>query len=112
DLMRAAEKLSDGKGRYGFCFHVPTKNRWPVFLLQSGESFEWEGGALKELRGSMLLESMSVCKRILHNRTAFPLYLSENNDDIDRMFLEGKVSMTLSSYMGMNGWQSANIEYD
>ncbi|MEF3304765.1 extracellular solute-binding protein [Paenibacillus sp. GYB003] len=112
DLMRAAEKLSDGKGRYGFCFHVPSKNRWPVFLLQSGERFEWDGGRLRSLRGTKLLEGMKVCKRIIRNRKAFPMYLSENHDDIDRMFLEGKVSMTLSSYMGMNGWKQSDIEFD
>ncbi|GAA3405763.1 extracellular solute-binding protein [Paenibacillus hodogayensis] len=112
DLMRAAEQLTDGKGRYGFCFHVPSKNRWPVFLLQSGERFEWDGGRLRSLYGTKLLEGMKMCKRIIHNRKAFPMYLSENHDDIDRMFLEGKVSMTLSSYMGMNGWKESDIEFD
>lgn len=112
DLIRNAEKLSDGKGRYGFCFHVLSINRWPVFLLQSGERFEWDGANLRNLRGTKLLESMMICKRILHNRQAFPLYLSENHDEIDRMFLEGRVSMTLSSYMAMNGWKQAEFEYD
>ncbi|WP_158606974.1 extracellular solute-binding protein [Paenibacillus ginsengarvi] len=112
DLMTAAEKLSDGKGRYGFCFHVPSQNRWPVFLLQSGERFEWEGGQLRDLRGTKLLRSMEISKRIIHNRKAFPLFLSESHEDIDRMFLEGKVSMTLSSYMGMNGWRQSDIEFD
>lgn len=112
DLMRHAEKLSDGKSRYGFCFHIPSDNRWPVFLLQSMERFEWDGAGLKDLRGSKLLESMKICKRIIHNRKAFPLYLSESNDDIDRMFMEGKVSMTLNSYIGLNGWSDSDIEYD
>ncbi|MDF2719162.1 MAG: regulatory protein GntR [Paenibacillus sp.] len=112
DLLRSAEQLSDGKGRYGFCFHVPALNRWPVFLLQSGERFEWENGRLKDLRGTKLLESMKLSKRIIQNRKAFPLYMSENNDDADRMFLEGKVSMTLTSYMGLNSWRETDLEYD
>lgn len=112
DLMRNAELLSDGKSRYGFCFHIPTTNRWPVFLLQSLERFEWDGPELRDLRGTGLLKSMSICKRIIHNRKAFPLYLSESNDDIDRMFMEGKVSMTINSYMGVNGWVGSDVEYD
>ncbi|MDF2724489.1 MAG: hypothetical protein K0Q59_4164 [Paenibacillus sp.] len=112
DLIRHAELLSDGRNRYGFCFHVPTENRWPVFLLQSLERFEWDEGKLRDLRGSRLLESMKICKSIIHNRKAFPLYLSESNDDIDRMFMEGKVSMTLNSYIGLNGWSESTVEYD
>lgn len=112
DLMRNAEKLSDGKSRYGFCFHIPSENRWPLFLLQSLERFEWDGPRLNDIRGTKLLESMKICKRIIHNRKAFPLYLSESNDDIDRMFMEGKVSMTVNSYIGLNGWLDSDIEYD
>ncbi|MDF2719112.1 MAG: regulatory protein GntR [Paenibacillus sp.] len=112
DLMRNAEKLSDGKNRYGFCFHIPSENRWPVFLLQSMERFEWDGNRLRDIRGTKMLESMKIVKSILHNRKALPLYLSESNDDIDRMFMEGKVSMTLNSYIGLNGWSESDIEYD
>lgn len=112
DLMKNAELLSAGKNRYGFCFHIPSDNRWPVFLLQSLERFEWEGTKLKDIRGSRLLESMRICKSIVHNRKAFPLYLSESNDDIDRMFMEGKISMTINSYIGLNGWSGSDIEYD
>lgn len=113
DLIRHAELLSDGKSRYGFCFHIPDGNRWPVFLLQSMERFEWdENGKLKDLRGSKLMESIQICKRIILNAKAFPRYLSESNDDIDRMFMEGKVSMTLTSYMALNGLIDSGLEYD
>ncbi|TMV47544.1 extracellular solute-binding protein [Paenibacillus mesophilus] len=112
ELLRNAEKLSDGKNRYGFCFHIPSENRWPVFLLQSMERFEWDGSGLRDIRGTKMLESMKIVKSILHNRKALPLYLSEDNDDIDRMFMEGKVSMTLNSYIGLNGWSESDIEYD
>ncbi|WP_176706079.1 extracellular solute-binding protein [Paenibacillus hemerocallicola] len=112
DLVRHAELLSDGKGRYGFFFHVPALNRWPVFLLQSGERFEWEDGKLRSLYGTKMLESMKVSKRILHNRKAFPMHMSEDNDDSHRMFLEGKISMTLTSYMGLNVWNDTDLEYD
>lgn len=114
DLERNAELLNDGKGRYGFFFHVPALNRWPTFLLQSGERFEWEDGRLKNLRGTKMLESMRVCKRLMHNRKVFPMLLSEDNDDSHRMFLEGKISMTLTSYMGLNDLneKKTDLDYD
>lgn len=112
-LMQCAERLSDSsKGRYGFCFHVQTANRWPIFLLQSGERFQWSDGMLNDIRGTKLMEAMKLCKRIIHNRKAFPLYLSENQGDIDRMFLAGKISMTLNSYMGLNAYSDSDLDYD
>jgi len=112
NLLDCAEKLSDGKGRYGFSFHAQDMNRWPLFLLQSGERFEWNAGQLNDLRGTRLLESMKVYKRIIHNRKAFPLFLSESNGDIMQMFEEGKLSMILNTYMGLNLWKHADLEYD
>jgi multiple sugar transport system substrate-binding protein len=112
DLVQSAVALSDGKGRYGFCFHLPSVNRWPLFLLQSEERFEREDGRLRDIRGTGLLESIRLCRRILHNRDAFPLYMSEDNSDINRMFVEGKISMVLGSYMSLNDWKDAELDYD
>ena len=112
DLLRAAEKLSNGKGRYGFGFPVPHINRWPIFLLQSGERFEWENGKLKDIRGTKLLNSIEMCKQIAHNRKAFPLYFSDSNNDYLRMFEEGKLSMVINSYMGLNLWKDKPLNYD
>lgn len=113
DLIRAASALSDGGERFGLCFHLPSENRWPVFLLQSGEAFEWEAdGRLRSIRGSRLLESIKLCKRIIHNRDVFPLYLSENSDDVQNLFAEGKVSMILNNYMSMNELAHTAIPYD
>lgn len=113
DLIQSAERLSDGKGRYGFSIRIQDVNRWPIFLLQSGERFEWEeDGRLKELRGTRLLESIRTCKSILHNRKASPLFFYESNGDALEMFLEGKLSMVLNSYMGLNVWKHAELDYD
>jgi multiple sugar transport system substrate-binding protein len=112
DLIHHAEMLSDGKGRYGFTFLIQSMYRWPLFLLQSGERFEWEKGQVQSIMDSKLLQSITTSKNILHNRKAVPLYLSESNSDIDRMFIEGKLSMTLNTYMGLNSWNDSNIEYD
>jgi multiple sugar transport system substrate-binding protein len=112
DLIRTGELLSEVEGRYGFHFHVPDINRWPLFLLQSGERFEWKGDTLNPLKGTALLESIKLLKRIMLNQKLFPSYLSEGNRDIVKPFVEGKLSMTLLSYMGLNMFAQENIEYD
>lgn len=108
DLVRHAELLSNDNGRYGFCFHGPSTNRWPVFVLQSGERFEWAGGKPNALRGTKLLESLKLFKSIIQNRRVFPLFWSEDSNEINQMFLEGKLSMSLNSYMGFNQWMDAD----
>lgn len=112
DLIRHGELLSEVKGRYGFCFHVPDQNRWPVFLLQSGEAFEWDGPRLKSIKASRMLECIGLLKRILLNRKLFPVYFSDGNQDIGKSFIDGKLSMILNSYMGLNELKDAKVEYD
>lgn len=112
DLIYAGEKLSEVEGRYGFCFHVPDINRWPMFLLQSGERFEWEGARLKSIKGTGLLESIKLMKRLMQNQKLFPSFLSESNQDFVKPFLEGRLSMTLVSYMGLNLFVQSNVDLD
>jgi multiple sugar transport system substrate-binding protein len=112
DLTRNATILSENKNRFGICFHILSENRWPLFMLQSGGRFEWEGTRLRDIRGTKLLEGIKLSKQIIRNRDIFPLYLSENNDDITELFKEGKVSMILISYMGLNDFLNTNLDYD
>lgn len=112
DLVRSAERLSEVKGRSGFCFHVPDLNRWPLFLLQSGGAFEWNGSRLKSIRGTPLMEGIRLCRSLIQNRKVFPLYWSQDNSDIGRMFADGKISMALTTYLGLNRWKLTGLDYD
>lgn len=112
DLAYYAAQLSNVSGRFGFCFHLPSENRWPNFLLQSGEHLEGEGAQLHNLRGSKLLESIRICKDIIHNRSFFPLFLAENSSEINEMFQEGKLSMVLNSYTNLNDFRHCDLDYD
>lgn len=111
DLEACAEQLTEGE-RYGFCFHLPDINRWPIFLLQSLEPSYAAGSAGPDGMVERLLEGAKLCKRIVHNRNIFPQYMSESNADIEQMFLEGRLSMVLASYMALNEWKDAGLEYD
>lgn len=111
DLVRNAEQLTDGE-RYGFCFHLPDINRWPIFLLQSGERRRAKRSPDEADDAARLMEGIRLCKEIVYNHNVFPRYMSENNADTERMFLEGKLSMVLTSYMALNDWKQAGVEYD
>ncbi|RAV21311.1 extracellular solute-binding protein [Paenibacillus contaminans] len=112
DLVRSAVKLSNGKGRFGFCFDITNTNRWPLFLLQSGVRLAREEGGGWNIRDNVLLSALRLCKSIVRNQELFPFFIAESNDDINRMFLEGKLSMILNTYMGLNAWKHADLEYD
>jgi len=111
DLIDHAQRLTEC-GHFGFCFHLPALNRWPLFLLQSGETFRWKNGRIADFRGTKLMDGIRLCKEIIHNRKAFPLYWSEGSADINQMFLDGRLSMVLTSYMGLNEWNHTNQDYD
>lgn len=112
DLMTVAEQLSNGKEKYGFCFRAQDVNRWPIFLLQSGERFEWDGERPKSIQGTRMLDSLRLFRKIVHNRKASPLYLSDNNEDINQMFLKGNLSMVMTSYFGLNSFRHTDLEFD
>lgn len=114
DLIRAGERLSEVEGRYGFFFRMQDPNRWPVFLLQSGERFEWEDGKLLSLKGTALMDSIRLLRELMRNDKLFPAFLSENDEDVSQPFSNGKVSMTLVSYMALS-WLIADhaaVDYD
>lgn len=112
DLVRTAEILGRPDGRLGFYFYLLSENRWPAFLLQSGEKFEWDESGVCDIRGTKLLECARRVKDLIHNRNIFPDYLIESSDDVNQLFLQGKVSMILSSYFTMNEFKHTNVPYD
>lgn len=71
DLVRAAERLTVPNEKHGFYFFQVSENRWPLFLLQSGESFTREGNWLSNLRGTRLMEGIRLCGELIRNYAAF-----------------------------------------
>ncbi|MDF2724063.1 MAG: GntR family transcriptional regulator [Paenibacillus sp.] len=111
-LMHSASALSNGAGRYGFGFYAMSDNRWPLFFLQSGNRYEWERPWEHEALRRKLAQNMRICKDMLHDRTMSPLYFSENDKEINQLFMEGKISMMLASYTQMNDFIEASPDYD
>ncbi|GAA3409837.1 extracellular solute-binding protein [Paenibacillus hodogayensis] len=111
NLVRSATRLTEGN-RFGFCFYLANVNRWPLFLLQSGERFQKSGGQYADVQEGPLLGGIRLCKQLIRNSEMFPLFISESDADIVSMFLEGKLSMVLNTYMGMNEWRQSGMEFD
>lgn len=125
DALRHAAALTEPGTRHGLYFYLLSDNRWPAFLLQSGDRFtaDEDGGHRSgsdgvddngrfRLAGSRMLDSIRLCKRIISDRSLFPNYMSENSDDVNELFRQGKVSMIMTNYMTINDFRDTDLEYD
>jgi multiple sugar transport system substrate-binding protein len=114
DLFACGRKVADGHERYGFYFYLPSRNRWPLFLLQSGTTFQAEkdGEGRLRLGGSRLLDSLDACRRLVGMRDVFPAVLSESDSDAEALFLQGKVSMIMTTYYFLNQLRNSDLSFD
>jgi multiple sugar transport system substrate-binding protein len=112
-LFEQASKLTVENERLGFYFHFPSSNRWPVFLLQSGIRFDRDESGKFSILGEQLTESLRVCRELIYLQNRFPLFLSEKDGDAEELFFSGKVSMIMTTYLGLNHHERrAEFEYD
>ncbi|WJH36947.1 extracellular solute-binding protein [Paenibacillus sp. CC-CFT747] len=112
DLLEHAGKLAVENERFGFYFHLLSQNRWPIFPLQSGMGFERGEDGRYRICGSPLSESLEMCRKIIYMPNVFPTMLSASNADAEELFRNGKVSMIMTSYFGLNRIKDASLSYD
>lgn len=112
DLLETAAKLSGAPGRYGFYFHPQSDNRWPVFLLQTGVRFARGGEGEERLTERELKESMALYRQILDDPRGFPGYMSESDSDAEDLFLQGKLSVVMTTYFSLNRFMDAPFSFD
>lgn len=112
DLLDHAGKLAVENERFGFYFYLLSNNRWPIFLLQSGMSFERNDQGEYEVFGSKLADSLEMCRKIIYMTDVFPTMLSASSADAEELFLNGKVSMIMTTYFRLNELKGATFAYD
>ncbi len=112
ELLEVAEKLAISNERYGFYFSMSARNRFPVFMLQSGMRFEPDERGNYTLADTKLINSLDVCKEILSMKNVFPATLSASDADAERLFLQGKVSIIMTTYAGLNYFKDADFSFD
>ncbi|RKN76010.1 extracellular solute-binding protein [Paenibacillus ginsengarvi] len=113
DAIRHAIRLSMPGKRYGLCFYPLSNNRWPVFLLQSGDTFAADNSGRFRLEGTKLPDSIRLYKSIIRNRDFFPDHLAESSRDIAALFRKGHASMIMTTYNSLNDFATASgLHYD
>jgi multiple sugar transport system substrate-binding protein len=113
DVKEASAKLTNGKDRYGLFFHLLSDNRWPLFLLQNGVYFRRNEQGKYDLRGDEKLKrGLRTCMELISDKSLFPTYLSEDDFDVESLFLKQKVSMILATYSTLNTLTEASFTYD
>ncbi|CAH8717580.1 extracellular solute-binding protein [Paenibacillus thiaminolyticus] len=112
ELMTAAERLGQEPGTFGFYFHMLSNNRWPVFLLQSGGRFELNEAGNVPVCGTKLMEGLRLTRELIDRQSAYPAYLSENDMDAERLFLQGKLSVIIATYFSLNHLMDAPFAFE
>ncbi|ANX13817.1 hypothetical protein ABE41_017540 [Fictibacillus arsenicus] len=115
DVIQAANQLTEAKNaekHCGFYFHSLSVNRWPIFLFQNGVSFS------RNLDGSVIFDKekfmncINLCRELFRKQEMVQNLLSDSDKDAEKLFLEGKVSMIMSSYFSLNQMKEDEIRYD
>jgi len=113
DLFACGRRIAVKNERFGFYFYLPSRNRWPIFMLQSGARFEADAeGRFRLPHGTRLVESLETCKEVLGMTDVFPRILSESDADAEALFLKGKVSVIMTTYFFLNQLRASGIAFD
>ncbi|GIP33894.1 extracellular solute-binding protein [Paenibacillus sp. J2TS4] len=110
DLSRAASILARPDERLGFYFHLQSRNRWPVLLLQSGESLQRGEDGRPRLKDSRWLESFRISRDLVGKQRIPPVF--DQEADVEELFKEGRASMILTSYFALNRLKHIKLDWD
>jgi multiple sugar transport system substrate-binding protein len=112
DLIRHAAAVRAGTDRYGIYFHLSSEHRWPIFLLQSGMRFQRLESGGYDFSDERLWEGLALSKKLIHEQTERPAFLSDNDSDAELLFLQEKVSIIITTYYGLNTLAKAKFRFD
>jgi multiple sugar transport system substrate-binding protein len=113
DAIAQASRLSVPGKRYGLHFNIQMDERWPVFLLQSGDGYP-SGTARSRSSGARTkwLEGIRLSKDIIRNHNIFPDPLFSSDGDVGTLFIQGRTSMIITGYEALNRFAVSGLEYD
>ncbi|GGF98872.1 hypothetical protein GCM10010912_49550 [Paenibacillus albidus] len=112
DVQQAALALTQKHDRIGILFHLQSINRWPLFLLQNKVVFE------RDLLGKLIVtndnfrQALQISLGLFEGMNPDTVYMSENDSDAERFFLQQKASMIVTSYFSLNHLRKADFSYD
>ncbi|WP_127581834.1 extracellular solute-binding protein [Paenibacillus koleovorans] len=109
DLLEHAKALAIPGERFGFYTHLQSRNRWPVFFLQSGMKFPKSGGQVDWV-DSPWLEAARICRRLLTEQGLVPIF--DREEDAEELFKQEKASVIMTTYFRLNDLKKVGFEYD
>lgn len=112
DVRKAGARLSNGTDRFGMYFHLYSENRWPLFLLQNGFVFKRDEHGKYNLDDPLLKEALETCTNLIRDKEVFLSYTSDDDRDVQQLFLKQKVSMIVATYNSLNAFKDASFEYE
>lgn len=112
ELFETADKLAVGNERIGFHFTVSQRNRFALFLLQSGASFEKNSNGKLRLTGTKMMESIRFYKNLISDRITTILSKQDSTFRTEDLFAQGKVSMIITTYLSLNHVRKSKIHYE
>ncbi|GIP39855.1 hypothetical protein J31TS4_31350 [Paenibacillus sp. J31TS4] len=111
DLFDAVRKLK-APGRFGLAFNLYSFNRWPLFLLHHETHFlRGEDGAVNSLSP----DGLGLLRRVrdtLREEGVFPLALASVEGEAEKLFVEQKASVILTTYYSLNRLREAKFAFD
>ncbi len=108
-LLKSARTLHRQLDVRGFVAHIQSVNRWPVFLLQNGFRFQ-AGEAQRAAEDPALWESLRISRDLIYQQGA-PTLWTESDSDVERWFRDGRASMILTTFYGMNRLKDTDLNY-
>jgi len=112
DLLEAADKLTIPQVRAGFHFSATQRNRLAVFLLQHGAQAERDASGRLQMRGTPMMEAVRRYKEIVTGRMTPLMSEQDARFRVEELFAQGKLSMMLTTYYGLNALRQATFAYD
>ncbi|TBL72636.1 extracellular solute-binding protein [Paenibacillus thalictri] len=110
DLLRHVKQLAVKNERFGFYFHLQSRNRWPVFLLQSGLSLPVAADSDRTGLEERLKTSLEMCRELLASSEDSPMALSEA--DAESLLQREKVSVMMTTYFFLNALKRSDLPFD
>jgi len=115
EFNRAAAALTDSdevNKRFGFFFYLLSQNRWPLWLLQNGFHLKKNDEGKYDLSDPSFLKSIEMLKELFSQEYTAPSFVFESAQDPERLFLDERTSMIITTYFRLNMMQAAPFEYD
>jgi len=110
-LLETAIAIRKKAGINGFYAHIESLNRFPIFLLQSGFRFEARPSGYR-YDDPKLWDVLHRCRSLFLEQGFLPAFLSERDAGAERLFMQQKVGMIMTTYYGLNMMKQVPFEYD